>query len=68
MVGWTIGLFAEQLVDLVGEARAAGIFGLAGIALGWSWYWLYPRPLLDRMRLAGVAVLAGSSLSLVFGG
>ena len=68
LVGSVIGLFAEQLVDVVGEARAAGIYGLAGIALGWTWYWLYPRPLLDRMRLAGVAVLAGSTFAIVFGG
>jgi hypothetical protein len=68
VLGTAVGWFAEDLIDLVGEARTAGLFGLSGVALGLCWYGLYPRPLIERIRLAGIAVLAGSSLALLFGG
>ncbi|HEX2894239.1 MAG TPA: hypothetical protein VHO29_09590 [Marmoricola sp.] len=72
VVPWTagtvLGWFAVGLAHHIGEARTAGLFGLAGVALGLCWYRLYPRPLLERIELVGIAVLAASLLSLVFGG
>jgi len=68
VVGNAIGLFAEQLVDLTGESRAAGLYGLAGIAIGWCWYALYPRPLVDRLRVVGIIVAVASLFALVLGG
>jgi hypothetical protein len=68
IVGNVIGGFSERLVDLWGEARTAGLYGLAGIVLGCCWYLLYPRSLIDRMRLAGIVIVAGSTFALVFGG
>jgi hypothetical protein len=34
VVGNLVGIFAPQLVDLIGESRSAGLYGLAGTALG----------------------------------
>jgi len=43
------------MVDaLVHPARAAGVFFLFGLLLGWAWARLYPRSLVDR--LIGFAV------------
>jgi hypothetical protein len=67
-VGTAVGWFAEDLIDLVGESRTAGLFGLTGVALGLCWYRLYPRPLIERIQMVGVAVMVGSSVALLFGG
>ena len=68
LLGSLVGGFSGWLVDAVGDARAAGLYGLVGIGLGWSWYRLHPRPLVDRLRLTTVAVVVGSGLAVVFGG
>jgi len=60
--------FSEQLIDLLGTARAGGLYGVAGIALGWAWYRIYPRTLVERLRLVSIAVGAISVAALAFGG
>ena len=68
IVGTAVGWFAGDLVDLAGEARTVGLFGIIGIALGSCWYWLFPRPLIERVHPVGIAVLALSVLTLLLGG
>ena len=72
---WTAGVFAgvfeSELVELVGEGRAAGLYGLVGIFLGWAWYRMNPRAFGERMLPAALvtgfacllAVAAGGELS-----
>lgn len=60
--------FSDWLVDAVGEGHAAGIYGLIGIALGWAWFRLYPRPLVERLRLISILIIAASLLVACVGG
>ena len=60
--------FAHELVDALGNGRAVGAYGVAGIALGLGWYRLYPRTLVERLRLVSVSVGAISLAALAFGG
>lgn len=68
VAGSVLGAFSHQLIDLIGEARTAGVYGLAGVGLGWCWYRLYPRPLLERILWAALLVLVVSVFAAVFGG
>lgn len=61
-----VGIVEKQLVDYIGDARAAAAYFYVGVALGWAWYQLYPRPLASR--LAGLAALAAVVALLLFGG
>lgn len=48
----TAGALASSdpwLSDAIGIGRAIALYGMGGIAIGWSWYQLYPRPLADRL-------------------
>jgi hypothetical protein len=53
--GGAAGWFEVPLVDLVGDARAFGIYAFVGVVLGWAWYRLYPRQL--AARLLGLVML-----------
>jgi hypothetical protein len=66
-VASVLAAFSEQVVDILGEARAVGFYGVAGTALGWTWYRLFPRPLAERMGLVSVTIGAVSGAALVFG-
>jgi len=61
-----VGTVAPQLVDNIGDARAAAAYFYVGVVLGWAWYQLYPRPL--AARLAGPAALTALVALLLFGG
>lgn len=56
----------KQLVDNIGDARAAAAYFYVGVVFGWAWYQLFPRPL--AARLAGLAAVAAVGFLILFGG